>query len=48
VADVAAITGLCYRTIHRAIRDGRIKAVRLGGSVMISAAQLRRICEEGY
>lgn len=48
IGDVSAVTGKCYRTIHRAIKEGKIKAVRLGGSVMIPAVELRRICERGF
>ena len=48
IVDVSAVTGKCYKTIHSAIKDGKIKAVRLGGSVAIPAGELRRICEEGF
>lgn len=48
IGYVSAVTGKCYRTIHRAVQDGKIKAVRLGGSVMIPAGELRRICERGF
>jgi hypothetical protein len=45
---VSAVTGKCYRTIHNAIKSGRIKAIRLGGSVMVPDGELRRICERGF
>lgn len=48
IREVAEVTGRCYKTIHLATRKGRIRTVRFGGSVMIPAAELRRICEEGY
>ena len=48
VGDVATVTGKCYATIHRAIKRGKIKTVRLGGSVMVPAHELRRICERGF
>lgn len=48
VNDVCAATGKCYATIHRAIKRGRIRTVRLGGSVMVPTVELRRICEQGF
>jgi len=41
-------TGKCYRTIHRAIKTGRIKSVRLGASVMIPRREVERILEKGF
>ncbi len=46
--DVCAKIGLCYRTVHRATREGKIKTVRLGASVMVPKAELRRIVEKGF
>jgi len=48
IGDVSAVTGKCYATIHRAIKRGKIKTIRLGGSVMIPTSELRRICERGF
>ena len=41
-------TGKCYRTIHRAIKSGKIKVVRLGASVMIPRREVERILERGF
>ena len=46
--DVADRLSLCYRTVHRAVRQGRIKTIRLGGAVGVPAAELRRIREQGF
>jgi excisionase family DNA binding protein len=46
--DVADRLSLCYRTLHRAVREGRIKSVRCGGAVMIPAGELNRIVERGF
>jgi excisionase family DNA binding protein len=48
VGDVAERLSLAYRTIHRAIRTGRIKAIRCGGAVLIPRAEFERICEKGF
>lgn len=48
IRDVCNTTGKCYRTIHRRIREGKIAAVRLGGSVMIPRRELQRIVEKGF
>jgi excisionase family DNA binding protein len=48
IKEVAAATGRCYKTIHTAIKNGRIRTVRFGGAVMIPAIELRRIFEEGF
>jgi excisionase family DNA binding protein len=46
--DVAGRLSLCYRTIHRAVREGRIRTVRCGGAVMVPAGELKRIVEKGF
>lgn len=48
IAEVCAKTGLCYRTIHRHVRAGRIKSIRLGASVMIPRRELERILVKGF
>src|ERR1700760_1438011 len=42
------VTGLCYRTIWRYAKEGKIKAVRCGSSVLIPADEVKRICKEGF
>ena len=41
VREVAAALGVSVRTVHRMIDDGRLPAVRLGGSVKVRPADLR-------
>jgi len=48
IRALAERTGKCYRTIHRAIRNGKIKAVRLGASVMIPRREVEKILERGF
>ena len=48
VGYVAGVTGKCRRTIYQAIKDGKIKAISFGASVMIPADELKRICERGF
>jgi len=48
IKDVADRLRLCYRSVHRAVREGRIQSVRLGGAVRISAGELQRICSKGF
>lgn len=48
ISELAHRTGKCYRTIHRATKDGKIKVVRFGGSVMISRAEAERILHYGW
>ena len=48
VKDVARKLSLTYRTIHRAIKSGRIHAIRCGGAVLIPATEFQRICERGF
>ena len=48
IKDVADRLSLCYRTLHRAVREGRIKSIRLGGSIRIPASELQRILTKGF
>jgi excisionase family DNA binding protein len=48
IRDLSERTGKCYRTIHRAIKNGKIKAIRLGASVMIPRREVERILERGF
>ena len=48
IKELSQRTGKCYRTIHRAVKDGKIKAVRLGGSVMIPRREVERILAKGF
>jgi excisionase family DNA binding protein len=48
VGYVGALLGKCDRTLYRAIRAGKIQAIRMGGSIGISESELQRICERGF
>ncbi len=48
IKDVATRIGKTYRTVHRAVRAGKIKATRFGGSLMISRKEVERILERGF
>lgn len=46
--ELAQRTGKTYRTLHRAVRAGKIKIVRFGGSVMVPRHEVQRILEKGF
>lgn len=49
VRELCAITGKCYRTIHRRIQEGKIgPVVRLGASVMLPRSVVERILTKGF
>ena len=48
IKELSQRLGKCYRTIHRAVKAGRIKAVRCGGSVMIPRREVERILQRGF
>jgi excisionase family DNA binding protein len=48
IKDLCNKTGLCYRTIHRRIREGKIATLRLGASVMIPRREVERIVTKGF
>lgn len=48
IKELSERTGKCYRTIHRAVRAGKIKSVRLGASVMIPRREVERVLEKGF
>jgi excisionase family DNA binding protein len=48
VKDVAERLSLTYRTVHRAIKAGRVHAIRCGGAVLIPATELQRILAKGF
>jgi hypothetical protein len=41
-------TGKTYRTLHRAVKAGKIKVVRFGGSVMVPKREVERILAKGF
>jgi excisionase family DNA binding protein len=46
--ELATLTGKTYRTIQRAIKAGKIRTIRFGGSVMILSSEIKRILEHGW
>lgn len=44
--DLADATPLSIQTIHRAIKDGRIKAEKLGNRYLITSDEFNRACRE--
>ena len=47
-AYVAAdVWGIDHRTVRRFAREGRIDHRRIGGRLLIPAAEIRRVAEEG-
>lgn len=48
IKELSQLTGKCYRTIHRAVRAGKIKSVRMGGSVLIPRHEVQRVLTKGF
>ena len=46
--DLAQRTGLHYRTLHRAVKAGKIRTVRLGGAVVVPKREVERILAHGF
>jgi excisionase family DNA binding protein len=46
--ELSQRTGKTYRTIHRAVKAGKIKSVRFGGSVMIPRREVERVLTKGF
>jgi len=46
--ELSQRTGKTYRTLHRAVRAGKIKTVRFGGSVMVPRREVERILTHGF
>jgi len=46
--ELSQRTGKTYRTLHRAVRAGKIKTVRFGGSVMVPKREVERILTMGF
>ncbi len=46
--ELSQRTGKTYRTLHRAVRAGKIKTVRFGGSVMVPKHEVERILAKGF
>jgi excisionase family DNA binding protein len=48
IRELSQRTGLCYRTLHRRVKEGKIKSIRFGGSVLIPRREVERILERGF
>jgi hypothetical protein len=46
--ELSQQTGQAYKTLHKAAREGRIKTLRLGGSVVVPLREVQKILKEGY
>jgi excisionase family DNA binding protein len=46
--ELAAKVGVNYRTIHRAVRDGKIQSVKFGSLVKIPRREAERILQRGF
>jgi excisionase family DNA binding protein len=47
VKEAAAAVGLSHWTLRQYIRDGKLKAVRIGRRLLIELSELQRLVEEG-
>jgi excisionase family DNA binding protein len=47
IKDAAAMLGLSHWTLRQYIREGRIRAVRIGRRVLIEPSELERLIEQG-
>lgn len=45
LADIEPVIGVSHRTLLRYIKDGKLKAVKLGGRWKVSAAELERFLQ---
>lgn len=48
VGYVAGVIGMCPRTLYRAIKSGKIKALTFGSSLMIHQKEFERITQRGF
>jgi excisionase family DNA binding protein len=46
--ELSERTGKTYRTLHRAVKAGKIKTIRFGGSVMVPRREVERILAQGF
>ncbi|HXH51418.1 MAG TPA: helix-turn-helix domain-containing protein [Terriglobia bacterium] len=46
--ELSERTGKTYRTLHRAVQAGKIKTIRLGGSVMVPRREVERVLTKGF
>lgn len=46
--ELAAKVGVNYRTIHRAVQDGKIQSVKFGSLVKVPRREVERILAKGF
>jgi excisionase family DNA binding protein len=46
--ELAGKMGVNYRTVHRAVQDGKIQSVRFGSLVKVSRREVERILAKGF
>ena len=47
VKEAAAALGLSHWTLRQYIREGKLKAVRIGRRILIEPSELQRLVEQG-
>jgi excisionase family DNA binding protein len=45
---LAAKVGVHYRTVHRAVKDGKIQSVKFGSLVKVPRREAERILQRGF
>lgn len=46
--DLAEVVGVNYRTIHRAVKLGKIRTVRCGSLLKVPKQEVERILAKGF
>jgi excisionase family DNA binding protein len=46
--ELAAKVGVNYRTIHRAVQDGKIQNVKFGSLIKVPRREVERILQRGF
>jgi len=46
--DLAEVVGVNYRTIHRAVKMGKIKTVQFGSLLRVPREEVERIMAKGF
>ena len=46
--ELAGKMGVNYRTVHRAVQDGKIQSVKFGSLVKVSRREVERILAKGF
>ena len=46
--ELAERLGLNYRTVWRAVQEGRVRVVKFGGSLLVPKREVERILAQGW